>query len=243
MAVWFSAMLVVPQSRRWPASAVHAEFPQGVPVLGGPGRAVHPDVAAAAGDVQRLVAAGPGGGGVDGGPGRAVGRRLDLERGGVGGLPVQGDLADGLDRAEIDLQPLRVGERAGPAGTGVAVDRVGRRVPAFSIEDAVAVLFSARFVVPQLLGTGPPLPLPVGRVHCWSAASVQVSMSSRAPVLPPGSVRHKPELGLTSSPLDWWVQPWAAVPLHGYQSTSVPLVVPALTTSRQPPWVRSVPSV
>src|ERR1035437_4839130 len=89
----------------------------------------------------------------------------------------------------------------------------------------------------------PPPPLPVGRVHsCW-AEPAQVSMSSRAPVLPPGSVRHRPELGLTSSPLDWWVQPWAAVPLQGYQSTSVPLVVPALTTSRQPPSVRSVPSV
>ena len=47
---------------------------------------------------------------------------------------------------------------------------------------------------------------------------------------------------MTSSPLAWWVQFWAAEPLHGYQSTLVPLVVPALTTSRQPPWVRSVPS-
>ena len=65
-------------------------------------------------------------------------------------------------------------------------------------------------------------------------------MSNRAPVLPPGSVRHRPEVGLTSSPLDWCVQFWAAVPLHGYQSTLVPLVVPALTTSRQPPWTRSV---
>ena len=33
------------------------------------------------------------------------------------------------------------------------------------------------------------------------------------------------------------------MPLHGYQSTSVPLVVPAPTTSRHPPWTRSVPSV
>ena len=117
--------------------------------------------------------------------------------------------------------------------------------PAFSREDAVAVLFRARLVVPQLPlppPPPPPPPLPVGSVQsCW-AEPVQVSMSSRAPVLPPGSVRHSPELGLTSSPLDWCVQCWAAVPLHGYQSTLVPLVVPALTTSRQPPWVRSVPS-
>src|SRR6267154_3603972 len=74
-------------------------------------------------------------------------------------------------------------------------------VPAFSVEDAVAVLFRARLVVPQLPPPPPPPPpLPVGRVHfCWAEA-VQVSMSSRALVLPPGSVRHSPELGLTSSP-------------------------------------------
>src|SRR5882757_2064444 len=114
-------------------------------------------------------------------------------------------------------------------------------VPAFSVEDAVAVLFRARLVVPQLPPPPPP-PLPVGSVQCCCAEPVQVSMSSRAPVLPPGSVRQRPELGLTSSPFDWWVQVWAAVPLQGYQSTLVPLEVPALTTSRQPPWVRSVPS-
>ncbi len=88
-----------------------------------------------------------------------------------------------------------------------------------------------------------PPPLPAGRVHCWSALSAQVSMSSLAVVLPPGSVRHRPELGFTSSPLDWCVQPCALVPLQGYQSTSVPLVVPALTTSRQPPWTRTVLSL
>src|ERR1700761_7352620 len=112
-------------------------------------------------------------------------------------------------------------------------------VPAFSVEEAVAVLFSATLVVPHV---PPPLLLPVGSVHCWSAAPVQVSMSSREAVFPPGSVRHSPELGLTISPLDWYVQPCAFVPLHGYQSTSVPEVVPALTTSRQPPCTRTVPS-
>ena len=76
--------------------------------------------------------------------------------------------------------------------------------PAFSVDEDVAVLFSARFVVPQLPPPPPPPPpLPEGRVHCCWAESVQVSMSSRAPVLAPGSVRHSPEPGLTSSPLAW----------------------------------------
>ena len=39
--------------------------------------------------------------------------------------PVRTD-HDRLGAAQVDLQPLRVGERAGPAGTGVAVDRRGR---------------------------------------------------------------------------------------------------------------------
>ena len=65
-------------------------------------------------------------------------------------------------------------------------------------------------------------------------------MSSRAVALPPGSVRHGPDFGLTSSPPDVRVQTWAAVPLQGYQSTSVPLAVPPPATSRQPPSVRSV---
>ena len=56
---------------------------------------VHPQVAAGAADVERLGAAGAGGGGVDVGPGRRVGRDLDLERGRVRGLPVQHHLADG----------------------------------------------------------------------------------------------------------------------------------------------------
>src|SRR5689334_6231882 len=86
---------------------------------------------------------------------------------------------------------------------------------ALSVEEAVAVLPSATFVVPQ---EPVPPPLPVGSVHCWSAAPVQVSMSSRDPALPPGSVRQSPEFGLTSSPLDWCVQPCAAEALHGYQS-------------------------
>ncbi len=111
-------------------------------------------------------------------------------------------------------------------------------VPAFSVDDAVVGWFSAALAVPH--DPPPPPPPPAGSVHCWLAAPVQVSMSSREPALPPGSVRHRPEFGLTNSPLAWCVQPWALVPLQGYQSTLVPLVVPALTTSRQPPWTRTV---
>src|SRR5690349_21834079 len=65
---------------------------------------------------------------------------------------------------------------------------------AFSSEDAVAVLPCAMFAVLQP-------PVPAGTVHCCCAEPVQVSMSIRALVLPPGSVRHSPEFGLTSSPL------------------------------------------
>ncbi len=104
---------------------VDAELPQRVAVRGGPRGPVHPDVPAGAVDRQGLGAAGAGGSGVDRGPRGAVGRGLDLERGRVGGLPVQGDFADRLARTEVDLEPLRVGERARPPGSRVAVD--GRR--------------------------------------------------------------------------------------------------------------------
>src|SRR5207302_752372 len=67
-------------------------------------------------------------------------------------------------------------------------------------------------------------------------------MSSRDAALPPGSVRQSPEFGFSSSPLAWCVQTCALVALQAYQSTFVPLVVPAETTSRQPPWTRTVPS-
>ena len=84
-----------------------------------------------------------------------------------------------------------------PAGRPSAV---GERWP----EESLAAICRLAAVPLGWLGgrEGPP-PLPLGRVHfCW-AEPVQVSMSSREPVLPPGSVRHRPELGLTSSPLDW----------------------------------------
>src|SRR5580692_9133071 len=66
-----------------------------------------------------------------------------------------------------------------------------------------------------------------GLLQRCPAAPVQVWMSSRTAGLPFGSVRHRPDLGLTTSPSDSRVQTWAAVPLQGYQSTLVPLVVPA----------------
>ena len=106
--------------------AVDLELPQRVPVLGRPRGAVHPHVPAAAGDVVGLVAAGTAGDALEHCPVGAVAGRLQLERGRVRGLPVQLDLGDRGDLAEVDLEPLRVGERARPAGTGrVAVD--GRR--------------------------------------------------------------------------------------------------------------------
>ncbi len=85
--------------------------------------------------------------------------------------------------------------------------------------------------------------VPLGSVHICPAAAVQVLMSSAVAVLLPGSVRHSPEFGLTSSPLDSWVQFWATVPLQGYHLTAVPGAVPAAFTSRQPPWTCSVLSV
>src|SRR5580658_294556 len=104
-------------------------------------------------------------------------------------------------------------------------------------DEAVVGWSSAIFVVPQLP------PVPEGSVQICCAEPVQVSRSSREPALPPGSVRHRLACGFTSSPLDLWVQVCASVPLHGYQSTSVPTLVRAPATSRHPPSVRSVLSV
>src|SRR5580658_4305081 len=104
---------------------------------------------------------------------------------------------------------------------------------------------------PQALSTASPVhrdhyrrgAADVGIVQiCW-AEPVQVSMSSLAWASPRGSVRHRLECGLTSSPFAAWLQVWAEVPLHGYQSTTVPLPVPSPSTSRHPASVRSVLSV
>src|SRR6185437_1009439 len=105
--------------------AVDLELPERIAVLGGPLRAVDAHVPAGAGHVEGLHATGTGGRAVDGRPGTAVGRRLDLEGLRVRRLPVEHDLGNGRGDAEVDLQPLRIAERAGPAGAGVAVGGVG----------------------------------------------------------------------------------------------------------------------
>ncbi|EGJ79048.1 putative beta-1,3-glucanase [Streptomyces sp. Tu6071] len=101
---------------------VDLELPERVAVLGGALGAEDADVAARAGDVERLVAAGAVGGGADRRPLLAVGRDLDLVALGVGGFPAQHDLADRRAAAQVDLEPLVVAELAGPAGAVVAVD-------------------------------------------------------------------------------------------------------------------------
>src|SRR6266496_3210276 len=97
------------------------------PGSGGPGGAVQAQVPAGAGNVQRLAAAPARLGGVDARPGGRVGGDLDLLRGGVGGFPGEYQLADLLGAAQVDPDPLWIGELAGPAGTGVAVHRCRRR--------------------------------------------------------------------------------------------------------------------
>ena len=83
---------------------IDLEFVDGVAVLGGADGAVHADIAAAARYVEGLGAAAAGGGRVDAGPGGVVVGGLDLEGLGGGGFPVDGDLADGLGGAEVDLE-------------------------------------------------------------------------------------------------------------------------------------------
>src|ERR1022692_2202069 len=123
----FSAASVVPQVPPPDAGPENPEPYQAEADWGARGGAVLAVVGAGAGYGEGLGAAGAGGGGVDRGPGGAVGGGLDLEGLAVGGFPVQRDLADGLGGAEVDFEPLRVGEGAGPAGAQVAVHRVRGR--------------------------------------------------------------------------------------------------------------------
>src|SRR5258708_30390378 len=60
-------------------------------------------------------------------------------------------------------------------------------------------------------------------------------------VLEPGSSRHMPEAGLTSSLLPSAFHCWLAPPLHDHHSISVPLVYLAPVMSMQPPSMVSVP--
>src|SRR6266702_3621764 len=64
-----------------------------------------------------------------------------------------------------------------------------------------------------------------------------------AAVLKPGSSRHMPEVGLTSSLLPSAFHCWLAPPLQVHHSMSVPLVYLAPVMSRQPPSIVTVPLV
>ncbi len=101
---------------------VDLELVEGVAPGGGALSAVHPDVAAGPGDRQGLDASGAGGRLVDRRPVGSVAGDLQAVALGVRGLPVEDDLSDRGARAEVDTDPLVVGEAAGPAGGGVAVD-------------------------------------------------------------------------------------------------------------------------
>src|SRR5271155_3903093 len=73
-------------------------------------------------------------------------------------------------------------------------------------------------------------------VHFWLVPPLQVHRSSWVPlaVLEPGSSRHLPEAGLTSSPL-LACHCWLAPPLHCHSSIKVPLAVLAPVMSRHLP--------
>src|SRR6185437_4971765 len=64
-----------------------------------------------------------------------------------------------------------------------------------------------------------------GTVHFWLDAPLQVHIWSCVPlvVLPLGSSRHLPEVGLTSAPF-WDFHCWLPPPLQLHSSTSVPLL-------------------
>src|SRR6202034_3657121 len=100
-----AAVAVPAGDRGHGGEAVDVELEDRVTELGGADRAVHADIAGGRGDRERLLAAGAGGRGVDRGPGRVVGGHLDLERGGVRGLPQQAHAADLRRGTEVDLQP------------------------------------------------------------------------------------------------------------------------------------------
>ena len=123
-----AAVAVAAGHRRGGGQPVDVELEDRVAELGAAGGGVDADVAVGRGRGERRGPAGAGRRGVDVGPGRVVVGHLDLERRGVRGLPEDAHAADLLLGAEVDVQPLRVAGRAGPAGARVAVGGVGRRV-------------------------------------------------------------------------------------------------------------------
>src|SRR5262249_54054990 len=81
-----------------------------------------------------------------------------------------------------------------------------------------------------------------GGDHCWLAPPLQVNRTSWVPlaVLEPGSSRHLPETGFSSSP--WvYVQTWFVPPLQVHHSISVLMAVDLPVISRQPPSIWMVP--
>src|SRR5262249_46823108 len=109
--------------------AVDVEVVQGIAVRRGPGGAVDADVPAGTGQARVIVAAGGCvcGGCGDRRPGGRVGRHLDLVVLAGRGLPVELYFGDVEGPAEIDIDPLRIGELAAPACGAVAIDRVPGR--------------------------------------------------------------------------------------------------------------------
>src|SRR5215470_14730301 len=83
---------------------------------------------------------------------------------------------------------------------------------------------------------------PAGSRHFWFGLAWQGEIFNCLPlvVLLPGSVRHRPDRGLTSSPPVWTCHRCPPPPLHVDRSAGVPLVV--LLTRRHLPWIRSVAS-
>src|ERR1022692_4182411 len=81
-----------------------------------------------------------------------------------------------------------------------------------------------------------------GTDHCWLLPPLQVQRSSWVPcvVLNPGSSRHLPETGFTSSPFTA-SHCWLAPPLHVHSSMRAPLAVLPPVMSRQLPLIPTVP--
>src|SRR5262249_44547931 len=87
--------------------------------------------------------------------------------------------------------------------------------------------------IPDAIG---PVTAP-GSVHCWLLPAEQSKMTTWAPLVePPGSVRQRPDSGLTSVLFDALkVHFWAPVPLQPHSCTIELFAVPLWLTSRQWP--------
>jgi hypothetical protein len=102
---------------------------------------------------------------------------LDLEGLDVGGFPVDGNLADGPCGAEVDLEPLGVGEGAGPAVVRLpSVTLEAGQLGPF-VDDAVGWC-NARFVVPQEAAAA--LPALMVAADRSAAATLSVAMTMPA---------------------------------------------------------------